>query len=188
LFGGLALATPLPLLAQADAGAASRNWEAIAQCSAIADDAQRLACMDGVLRQAGAGLPVARQQAAPRAAGQGAAPGTARQEAVQPAPPAPPAPPAVALSVQRPAAEPPAAKDAEDVRKELTTTIASVRPIGYQRVLVTTAAGSAWEQTEAESFLKLPKAGDAFSVEPAAMGSFRCRFAQSSRYRCKPVS
>jgi hypothetical protein len=55
-------------------------------------------------------------------------------------------------------------------------------------VLVTTADGSVWEQTEGEDFLTPPKAGDAFSVEPAAMNSFRCRFNQSSRYRCRQVN
>jgi len=154
-----AVAIPASALAQADTGDAVRNWTAITQCGSIADAGRRLGCMDDVLRRAGIGSGA-----------------TAAQDSNS-------------APVERasPAARPQQSR-ADEKPRELSTTIASVQTIGYQRVLVTTAEGSVWEQTQAEAFLTPPKSGDAFSVEPAALGSFRCRFNQSSRYRCKQVN
>jgi hypothetical protein len=107
----------------------------------------------------------------------------------RPAPPPPP-PPAVA-SAPRPVSTPgsvpiPAAvpERPADIDK-LATTIASVSTIGYRRLRVTTAEGSVWDQTEDKTFNSPPKAGDIFEIQRAALGSYRCRFAQSSRYRCE---
>ena len=162
--GVTALIMPASGFAQADAGDAARNWTAIAQCGSIAQDDRRLGCMDDVLRRAGVGRVSAAEQA--------------------------PRPQARVDERSVPSSTIPAARPSEPEDRQagaLTTTITSVQTIGYERLLVTTADGSTWEQTQAQSFLTPAKAGDAFSVEPAAMGSFRCRFNQSSRYRCKQV-
>ena len=86
------------------------------------------------------------------------------------------------------AAAPPAAPEpAGDLAEALTTTITSVQTVGYQRLRVTTAAGSVWEQTQAEALRTPPRVGDTFHVEPAALGSYRCRVERSSLYRCRPA-
>jgi hypothetical protein len=165
LVGVAACLLPAPGFAQEDTGEAARNWARIAQCGSIAEAERRLGCMDGVLREAGI-ASAAISEAAPRQ----------QARLNDSAPPTPGAP--------APRSREPEREDTGPV----ATTIASVQTIGYQRVLVTTAEGSVWEQTQAETFRTPAKAGDAFSVEPAAMGSFRCRFNQSTRYRCKQVN
>ena len=71
--------------------------------------------------------------------------------------------------------------------RELVTTIASVRTAGYRRLVVTTAEGSVWQQTQAENFTTPPKPGDSFVIQQAAFNSYRCRFGNGSRYRCERV-
>jgi hypothetical protein len=171
--GLVVLAIAGPGLAQ-DAGDSTRNWAAIAQCGPIGDDRQRLECMDAVLRAAGiigpAAAPAEQARSGPSAA-------SAAAQGVAPAAPAAPAAPRNADFGRPVRAE----------AQEMTTTIASVQTVGYQRVRVTTADGAVWEQTQAESFRTPPRVGDSFSIQPAAMGSFRCQFEQSSLYRCKRV-
>jgi len=172
-----ALAIPVTGQAQADTSEAVRNWAAIAECGSISDNERRLGCMDNVLRRAGIGHASADERLPPQAG------------AERTTPPAPPQA-QVQTPLQTPARPQPQPQPVPSAgnREEVTTTIASVRTVGYQMLLVTTAEGSVWEQTEAETFLTPPKAGDRFSVEPASMNSFRCRFNQSSRYRCRPVN
>jgi hypothetical protein len=169
---------PASAQAQADATeAASRNWAAIAECAAVDSPEQRHRCVDDVLRHAGLLSEARVAQEARRDFGRDA-----------PARPTRPAPP------PRPSASAPASASASASVPEstvatdkLATTIASVRTIGYQRLRVTTAEGSIWDQTEAETFNSSPKVGDTFEIERAALGSYRCRFARSSRYRCERV-
>jgi hypothetical protein len=52
---------------------------------------------------------------------------------------------------------------------------------------VTTTDGSVWDQTRDETFNTPPKVGDTFSIERASLGSFQCRFARASNYRCERV-
>ena len=163
-FGLRAMAVPAPAFAQADPGEAARNWAAIAQCGSITDAERRLGCMDDVLRRAGIATPHVAAPAARR-------PESARAE--QPA---------------RPQTQAPRQTQARQHARELSTTIASVQTVGFQRLRVTAADGSVWEQTEAETFNTFPKVGDAFSVEPGSFGSTRCRFNQSSRYPCRQVN
>ena len=53
---------------------------------------------------------------------------------------------------------------------------------------MTTAEGAIWEQTQAEDFLTPPKIGERFTIERAAMGSYRCKFGNSRLYRCSRIS
>jgi hypothetical protein len=162
---------PMAAHAQADPAEAGRNWSAIAECAAIDATEQRHRCMDDVLRRAGllSDARVARETR--RDFG--------RDTPAPPPPPPAPAPQAAPASAPVPTPERPAAID------KVATTIASVQTIGYRRLRVTTAEGSVWDQTEAKSFNSQPKVGDTFEIERAALNSYRCRFAQSSRYRCE---
>lgn len=171
--GLIAAFAPIAAQAQADAAEASGNWAAIAACAAADGPEQRHRCMDDVLRRAGLLSDTRIAQEVRRDFG--------RDAPARPAPPpAPPPPPASASA----AASAPLPERSTDIDR-VATTIASVRTIGYRRLRVTTAEGSVWDQTEAESFNTAPKVGDAFEIERAALNSYRCRFARSSRYRCE---
>jgi len=177
---------PMTGRAQAGSGDPSEHWEAIARCGGIPDDDLRLQCMDEVLRSAGINSGSPRMQA--QAPAQGQAAQTERSalpgmpQMAQPAADrTPSAPVASSSEATRPD------ERADSIPARMSTTVASVQTIGYQRLRITTAEGAVWEQTQAEVFRTPPKAGDAFLVEPASLGSFRCRFAEASRYRCKPA-
>ncbi len=158
--------TPTMLSAQEAGDNASANWAAITGCAAIAGNDARHACVDEVLQRTGVLTPRVAEQTREdfgidrRAAERSAA--------------------AVAVA----AAAPPVAAPAAEI-SEITTTIASVTEVGYQRIRVTTAEGSIWEQSQAATFTSFPKAGDAFIVERGAVSGFRCRFARASVYRCE---
>jgi hypothetical protein len=162
---------PMAAHAQADATDVSSNWAAIADCAGADAPEQRHQCMDDVLRRAGLLSDQRVAQEARRDFG--------RAAPARPAPTPPPAPAAASASAPAPQATVTADK--------LATTIASVRTIGYRRLRVTTADGSVWDQAEAETFNSSPKVGDSFEIERGALGSYRCRFARSNRYRCERV-
>lgn len=172
--GVCALVVPAIAWAQGNGGAehdgAARNWAAIEQCAAVRNAERRHACIDGVLQQAGVLSGEQRAQ-------------EVREEFGKEDRPAPRPAPAPAVVAQAAQPAPAAARAAE--LDEIVTTIASARTIGYQRLRVTTAEGSVWDQTQAEGFVTEPKSGDRFSVERGAMNSFLCQFGRSSRYRCE---
>ena len=165
-----ALVVPAMAGAQANGGDAARNWAAIEQCAAVKNAERRHECLDGVLQQAGVLSGEQRAQ-------------EVREEFGREDRPAPrPAPaPAVAAQAAQPVPAPPRAAELD----EIVTTVKATRSIGYQRLRVTTAEGSVWDQTQGEGFVVEPKAGDRFSVERGAMNSFLCQFGRQSRYRCE---
>jgi hypothetical protein len=162
-----ALLVPAGGWAQDQVGDAVRNWSAITECGGISDDQRRLGCMDDVLRQAGI-AGGSSSASAPDQAARAAQPSSAAARGL--------------AATARAAPEP-----ARDLTEALTTTITSVQTVGYQRLRVTTAAGGVWEQTQAEALRTPPRVGDTFHIEPAALGSYRCRVERSSLYRCKPA-
>ena len=170
--GVCALVVPAIAWAQTNGGNAERNWAAIEQCAAIGNAARRHECIDGVLQQAGI---LSSQQVAQEV----------REEFGKEDRPAPRPVPAPVVAARAQPAQPGAAPARAADLDELVTTVAATRAIGYKRVRVTTADGSVWDQTQAESFSAEPKQGDRFSVERAAMDSFLCQFGRSSRYRCE---
>ena len=172
--GLVAACMPLAAYAQAGSAEAGRNWSAITDCAAAPSAEQRHQCMDDVLRRTGLLSDARVAEEARRDFG--------RDAPSRPAPPPPPAPVSASASAPASASTPEASAVETD---RLVTTIASVGTTGYRRLRVTTAEGSVWEQTEAKSFNSSPKVGDTFEVEHAALGSYRCRFARSSRYRCQ---
>jgi len=167
-----ALIVPAIALAQGSASDAGGNWAAIAECGAIKNAQRRHECTDDVLQRAGI---LSTAQVAQEA----------REEFGKEERSAPPRQPRVIEQAQAsapvPAETPRRAADID----ELLTTVSSIRTIGYQRVRVTTADGSVWDQTQAETFNAEPKVGDRFSVERASMSSFLCQIGRSSRYRCE---
>ncbi|OYX10371.1 MAG: hypothetical protein B7Z08_01390 [Sphingomonadales bacterium 32-68-7] len=120
--------------------------------------------MDDVVRRAGVLDPVRVAQAERQDFGR-----EARAEA--------PRPPARSAPTPAPAPVP--------VVDEIATTVRGVRTVGFQRLRVTTAEGSVWEQTQAEDFPTGPRIGDAFVIERTTLGGYRCRFGRSSRYYCQ---
>jgi hypothetical protein len=181
---------PMMAAAQGNPGDAATHWPAIVECGAERSAAARHACVDRVLRSAGV-LSEARVVQETREEfgrqNRAEAPRTPPTPAVAAAPAsaAATAAPAPAASVAS-AAAPPAPARAAEIDK-LVTSIAAVRTIGYRRLRVTTTDGSVWDQTRDETFNTPPKVGDTFSIERASLGSFQCRFARASNYRCERV-
>jgi hypothetical protein len=174
-----ALMSSAAALAQTTAEEAQARWGEIAKCAAVADPEARLACTDAVMRRAGLldDEQVARQ--ARREFGN-----EARAQIPRPAPQAAPSL-SPALSPAPSPASPPVPTRGRDI-EELATTVTAARMRG-NRLLVTTAEGSTWEQSQSETFRTLPKPGEAFSIERTALGGFRCSFERSTVYRCRRV-
>ncbi len=168
-----------PPVAQA-AGDAEAGWRAVAQCAEVGAAGRRHACLDDVLRRAGLLKPEREAQARREDFGRPAEAKSARTapRVVQPAPspalPALHAPPAPAVHAPAPAN--PAG---------LRTTVRSAQVAGNRRLVVVTTDGAVWEQTGSEDFHVLPRAGDAFEIQPGTLGSYRCTFGRSSVYRCR---
>lgn len=154
---------------QAGIGDPAQNWAEIQRCAALDGAAARHACVDVVLRRTGV-LSDARVVRETREEF-----GIERRDVEQRA-----AAVAAAAPTARPAPLPAPAPRID----EISTTIASVREIGFQRIRVVTTDGSVWDQSQARTFTAVPKAGDPFVVERALSG-FRCQFARSSLYRCE---
>jgi hypothetical protein len=170
-----ALMSSAAALAQTTAEEAQARWNEIAKCAAVADPEARLACTDAVMRRAGLldderVARQARQEFGNEARAQ--TPRPAAQAAPSPSPASSPAPPPV----------PTRGRDIE----ELATTVTAANMRG-NRLFVTTAEGSTWEQSQSETFRTLPKPGDAFSIARTALGGFRCSFQRSTVYRCRRV-
>ena len=192
---GLHSAAALAQAPQA-AGDAAVGWRAVAQCAEIGAAERRHACVDDVLRRAGLLQPEREARARRENFGRDAEPKSARTEprvAQQTPPPASspassPAPSVRTAAVQSPSPGPPV-----DVRAppepgnpdRLRTTVGSSRIGGNRLLVVVTADGAVWEQTEHEEFHVLPQPGDTFEIQRGGLGGYRCTFGRSSIYRCR---
>lgn len=176
-----ALIVPVAVLAQDASGDAARNWSAIAACGAIQNPDGRHDCVDDVLQAAGVLTPEQAAQGAREDFGRENRSERSVAEAPRATAPQPSAAPAA--PAQAAAAQPRRAEDLDSI----VTTVASLRTIGYQKLRVTTAEGSVWDQTQAAEFNTTPREGDRFSVERAAMNSFLCQIGRSRRYRCERI-
>jgi hypothetical protein len=136
------------------------------ECGAIDDAEQRHDCVDTVFRRAGV-LTDARVARAAR---------VDFGNELRPQPQSVASAPEARQVAASPAVAPARAADID----ELVTTVSSVSTVGYKRLLVTTAEGSVWEQTQAEAFTSDPKPGDVFTIERGAIDGFRCQFRQAS--------
>lgn len=175
--GVAALLAPAIVSAQANSGDSAANWAAIAACAAMDEAAGRHRCMDDVARRAGVLSEARVAQAAREDFGREERPRAVRSTPV-------PTPAARAAETASSAAG--AATRPAEIQ-ELATTVASVRTVGYRKLRVTTAEGSVWDQMQAETFTREPRAGEAFSIVRGALGGFRCQFGQASRYQCERV-
>jgi hypothetical protein len=176
LLAGVGLAVtlaPAIVVAQQSSGDPAANWAAITGCASLQGAEARHQCMDGVLRRNGV-LSEARVVQETREDF-----GIDRREVQARAVATPP--PARAAAAPGPPV--PAAPEID----EITTAIAAVSDVGYQRIRVTTAEGSVWDQTQARTFTSAPRVGDAFVIERSPLSGYRCRFGRSSLYRCDRI-
>lgn len=184
--GVAALLAPMVAQAQGRQAAADEHWAAIARCAAIDQAEARHQCMDDVVRRAGLLSDDRLAQSARREFGNEDRAGPAVSSPAPATAPAPsPSPPPASVAAA-PASTAPAPTRAQDIG-ELVTTVASAQLRGDRRLVVTTAEGSVWEQTQSESFRAMPRAGDRFSIERVSLGGFRCGFERSTVYRCRRV-
>ena len=160
--------------AQDTSSDAAANWAGIVACAQVDDTDRRQDCVEDVMRRAGL---FSEGQAERMDRDEFGLEGV-REEQRR----------AAALAPARSAAAPAPVVAASAEEDELETTIAAVRSSGYRRWTVTTAEGAIWEQTQAEDFLTPPKIGERFTIERAAMGSYRCKFGNSRLYRCSRIS
>ena len=178
-WGALACLASAPAQAQGEQG--EGDWAGIVQCAAIDRAEQRHACVDEVLRRAGLLSDARVAQAARQDFGN-----ENRAEPVRAAPVPAPVAPAVPAAVAAASTAAAAPAHAADIG-ELVTTVASAQMRGDRRLVVTTAEGSVWEQTQSETFRNTPKAGSPFSIERTSLGGFRCSFERSTHYRCRRI-
>lgn len=178
---GVLAATGFAQAPQAAADAEA-GWRAVAQCAEIGAAAQRHACLDDVLRRVGLLSPDREAQARRESFGR------TEQRVTQPA--SPPAPPVRGAGTRTPrptAAEAPARPEPGNSDR-LRTTARSVQLAGNRMLVVVTADGATWAQTESEEFHVLPQPGDAFEIQRGTLGSYRCSFGRSSIYRCRRLN
>lgn len=176
LLPGPAAVTVIMLLA-----ALTATWPAhhsVAQsppCTAIQNDAERLACYDRALR-ATSPAPAAPAAAVP-------APTSAATPAAQ-APAAPvtqaPAPPAQAPAAQAPASQAPAAQaqaptpapaSQANGDKIIPIVVVSVRSLPGRETSFTTKDGATWVQTDSQRIYGLPDTPFDAELKPGAVGS-----------------
>ena len=164
------------------AGAADGAMGALAKCASILDDAARLRCTDGVMRDAGM-MP----NTAARAEERRRRFGLAR-------PPAPPKPakvrapaPALAQAAPKPKRVEKAAQ-ATEAGKRIDVRLARVVDRGDGRLELVTTDGAVWRQVERGAIRPVPAAGGAMSVEKAALGSYLCATGKWVTFRCERLA
>jgi hypothetical protein len=153
--------------------------QAAVPCTAVADDAERLACYDRALRGAAPSATPAPAAPAPRAAPPAATPEPAppasaaaetrserrirepaRESAAPPAPPAPAAP-----TARRAARE-------DDEPEIMPIVIVSTRALPGRETTFTAQDGTRWVQTDAQRIDGLPDTPFDAEIKPGAMGSY----------------
>jgi hypothetical protein len=155
---------------------ASASWAAMRHCAVIADDDERHACTDEVLRNAGLlPTPQARSQAnqkhfgleLPRIPHSARAPKPVRQ----------------AKASSTPVAEPPAAAEPDDSRISVTLQEVTVR--GDGSLVLITNQGAVWTQVESDPIRPRPVEGQSMMIEQTAMGGFMCHTGKWTAFRCR---
>ena len=179
---------------------ADGNWQRVVACAQEPTDAGRHSCIDEVLGRAGVlataeqrsagsaeeqrrsfGLSAAQQQETERRTVR-----TERAPVPAPAPVASPSPAVPAASAPRPQppqSEPPRSQ-AADV-DSIATTVSRAFDPGNRLLVIITAEGQIWQQSESKDIGLPPRPGTAFSVEQGALGSFTCRIGTARSFRCR---
>jgi hypothetical protein len=166
--------------AQSGSGDPAANWAQVAACAQLDSADARHACVDNVLRATGLldrQTEVAQQR---ETFGQ-----TRRPDPAPPPPPpvAPPAPAAVTPSAALPPAAAVAA--APPVLDQIETTVTRAFDPGNRLMVVITAEGQVWQQSERKDIGLPPRAGARFVVEKGSLGSFNCRIGGGRTFRCR---
>jgi hypothetical protein len=161
-------------LAVAAVALAAWSWQpATAQgavpCTAIEDDAERLACYDRALRPAPAGT-AAQQPTSPAAAAPAAgAPATTAASAVTEV--APRSERTVRQSAAPVAPAAPAAGAAYSTTDVIPIVIVGVRSLPGRETIFTTEDGATWVQSDSTQIVGLPETPFEAEIQPGAMGS-----------------
>lgn len=179
--GAAAGRRPLAVLAimLVSACASSAFAQGAPPCTAIENDAERLACYDRALRPAAAPAPA---PAAPAPASAAPAPGPS---AAAPSPPSAAAAP-VAAPVAAPAAAPatappaptaartaaPAPASASQEAQILPVVVVGMRSLPGRETTFTMEDGSAWVQTDSQRITGFPDPPYAAELKPGLMGSY----------------
>jgi hypothetical protein len=155
-----------------DTASPQERWAQVAACAAERSNESRHACVDAVLRAAGALDAVTETRVNRENFG--------RVERLTPPPPVaqPPSAPAEAAARPDPIA-PPAPVDG------VSTQVASARMGNDRRLVVETVEGAIWRQVDSDVIRRLPRQGEAFDVREGALGSFRCTVNRSTTFRCE---
>jgi hypothetical protein len=151
------------------AALAAWSWQpAAAQgavpCTAIEDDAERLACYDRALRPAPAGQPAA-SVAVPAAAAPAATAAPAPTEV------APAGERAVRQSAAPAAPAAPVAGAATSTDSVIPIVIVGVRTLPGRETIFTAQDGATWVQSDSQQIVGLPDAPFEAEIQPGAMGS-----------------
>jgi len=155
------------------------GWQGVVRCADSRTAELRHACIDQVLREQGV-LTREKEAAAEREA----------FGARRPAPTASPVPPVVAQGPATPArpiptpADLPGPEATRERASTLVTEIARVEQGADRKLIIITAEGAIWRQLETVEMRGAPRKGDAFTIEQAALGSYRCRIGRSLIFRC----
>lgn len=140
---------------------AERGWSEVGRCAAISNQRARHDCLDDVLRKAG--LLTRQAEATERR----------RQFGLEGEPAATPAPAAAPTPTPRP----------EPVDR-LEAAIATIVKGADGKIVLTTADGAVWRQTDSDSIPRLPTAGEIVRIRKASFGSFLCQLPSQHTFRC----
>lgn len=171
LFAGVLALGPTAANAQDEVSPQAR-WAQVAACAPERSNESRHACVDGVLREAGA-LDVATETRVNRE-------NFGRSERSDPS-----APVAQAVTANAVLAARPDAVASPEPVEGISTQIASARMGNDRRLLVETAEGAVWRQVDNDVIRRLPRVGEAFDVRAGALGSFRCTANRTITFRCE---
>ncbi len=180
-------------LAQETPSGAPPSWPALIHCAQLPDDDAQLACFKSAMKAAGYApkaaevtaerhhrfglsvpeLNVFKKRQAETGQSVAAAPAENASPGASAAEPAPP-PPGVA----------PHPESEDDVFVKLER-VALVPP--FNRLLLVTADGGIWEQTDSETIAPFPKEGQSMEIKRNAFGGFLCIFDKHQGARCKRV-
>lgn len=170
LGGGALLLVAGAALAQGT-GDPAQNWSKVAACAQLDRAEKRHACVDAVLRDAGL-LDRAREASQQRQSfGEPERP----RERPQPAP---------ARHAPAPAPSPAPGSTAPELQ-QIATTVSRAFDPGNRLMVIVTADGQIWQQSESKDLGLPPPPGTVFTVEKGALGSFTCRVAKGRSFRCR---
>ena len=158
-----AVLTKACLAVVAGCGALTTFAQGGVPCTAIVDDAERLACYDRALRPAAPAPSAAPVPAARVPEARAVAPADDRSQERRVRESAAPAPPAPAPAAPRAGDEEPAS---------VAIVVVGMRALPGRETTFTADDGTAWVQTDSQRLLGLPDTPFTAEIRPGAMGSY----------------